>query len=503
MSALTAIVLILDLIVFSYFLMYCLINLGMLVISCFKVRHTMEIAQVFETADEPEACFAPLISLVVPAYNEDVTIVQSVTSLLGLKYPRYEIIMVNDGSKDNTVEVLKEAFELIRSDVDYNPLLGTSKVRGFYRSRAKLPESVERVVLVDKENGGKADAINAGLNASRGTYVASMDADSLMVERSLLTTIQPILDDPNRVLACGGQVALSNGSRVEGGNVVEVLLPKKWIARFQVVEYMRSFTQSRIALGELNSLLILSGVFALFQRELLLAAGGFLTKHMRSRIGQEYTGIGSETVCEDMEVVVRLHRYIIEHKIEGKIILLPFPSTWTEAPEIWINLGKQRNRWYRGLLEVLWFYRAMMFRPRYGMIGMFSLPYQLLFEALAPIIEVIGYLMIPLSLMSGILSLRAMFSFVAMALAFSLFLSTGSILLAIWRIKIGGKEEARALIEYRGAWTLLLMIATGILSNLGYRQYLIYWQLRGLKDFLAGRKSWDKFARAGFETKKS
>lgn len=498
MQLIQTIIGLLDLIVFTYFGLYCLLNLSMLVISMFSVRRHLEMAQLFKERTESPSVFAPLISLVVPAYNEEVTIVASVGSLLKLRYPRYEIILVNDGSKDRTVEVLKEAFRFVRSDVDYNPHLGTAPVRGFYRTTIELPPSVERLVLVDKSNGGKADAINAGLNASRGNYVATMDADSLIVDRSLLAVIQPILDDPNRILAIGGQVALTNGCRVEDGQVVEIELPKKWIARFQVVEYMRSFTQSRVALGELNGLLILSGVFALFQREMLLAAGGFLTKHMRSRIGHEYCGLNAETVCEDMEVVVRIHRYIIEHGIEGKVVFLPFPTAWTEAPEVWKHLGKQRNRWYRGLLEVLWYYRKMMFRPRYGRIGLFSLPYQLLFEALAPIIEVVGYIMVPLSVLSGVLSLSAMVSFVSLALAYSLFLSTGSVLLAVWRIRLKGRRQPQALIDYRGFHALLVMVLTGILCNLGYRQYLIYWQLRGLKDFLAGRKSWDKFARKGF-----
>lgn len=501
MHLLQAVVWFLDVIVFSYFILYCVINLLLLVISTFQVRRALHINQVFDGASQSSEAFAPLISLVVPAYNEDVTIEQSVHSLLRLNYPRYEIILVNDGSKDNTVEVLKKAFDFIRSDVDYNPHLGTSKVRGFYRSRISLPPAVERLVLVDKENGGKADAINAGLNASRGTYVATMDADSLLVDQSLYSTIQPILDDPNRVMACGGQVALSNGCRVEDGHLVETALPKKWIARFQVVEYMRSFTQGRVALGQLNLLLILSGVFALFQRETLLAIGGFLTKHMRSRIGREYCGVGSETVCEDMEVVVRLHRYLQEHKIDGTVVFLPFPTAYSEAPEVWRNLGKQRNRWYRGLLEVLWIHRGMMFNPRYKWIGLFSLPYQFFFEALAPIIECIGYLMIPLSIISGILSLPAMASFVALALTFSLFLSTGSVLLAIWRFRAPGQSKDSALLQYKGLWTLAVMVGAGLVSNLGYRQYLIYWQLRGLKDFLAGRKSWDKFARKGFEVK--
>jgi cellulose synthase/poly-beta-1,6-N-acetylglucosamine synthase-like glycosyltransferase len=495
-----AILLFLDAAVFAYFSFYAVVNLFLLVQSFFEVRGRLSREDLEQPASEAERqAFKPLVSLIVPAYNEEVTIVDSVRSLLLLNYPAYEIILVNDGSKDRTVEVLKEAYAFVRSDVDYNPLLGASPIRGFYRSTAELPRSVVRLVLVDKHNGGKADAINCGINASQGAYVASMDADSLIIKDALYTIVKPILDDPNRVIAVGGSIGLTNGATVEAGKVLEVGLPKSWIARFQVVEYMRSFIQSRTALGRSNGLLILSGVFAVFQREILIAAGGFLTKHMRSRVGLEYCGPEAETVCEDMEVVVRLHRYAMEHGIEGRIILVPTPTAWTEAPEIYTNLGKQRNRWYRGLLEVLSIHRTMLFRPKYGRIGLFALPYQLFFEAAAPLIETMGYIVLPISWAVGLLSEQALFSFISLALAFNLFLSVGSVLVSVGRVRLEHQREGRALYDYRGFKALLVLTAAGFLSNLGYRQFLLLWQLRGLKDFLSGRKSWDKFARQGFQ----
>ncbi len=501
MEVLKSALLFFDAIIFLYFGIYCIVNLVLLAISFLSVKKDLERSQleVGEAIDRSQRdAFSPLLSLIVPAYNEEVTIVQSVTSLLRLDYPAYEVIMVNDGSKDKTVEVLKGAFKLVRNDVDYQPLLGAQPVRGFYRSTVTLPKQVVRLVLVDKENGGKADAINAGINASQGAYVATMDADSLMIKDALHAIVQPILDDPNRVLAVGGSIALSNGCKVEDGKIIEVNLPKTWIARFQVVEYMRSFIQSRVALGQLNSVLILSGVFAVFQRQALIAIGGFLTKHMRSKVGIEYCGEGSETVCEDMEVVVRLHRYVQDHGLEARICFIPLPTSWTEAPEIYLSLGKQRNRWYRGLLEVLVLHRKMIGNPKYGRVGVFSLPYQVLFEALAPLLEASGYLLLPVSYLVGILSLDALLAFTFFALMFNFFLSVGSVLVAILRVRLHNRTRDVTMFDYRGFYTLLVLTTAGFLSNLGYRQFLVYWQLRGLKDFLAGKKSWDKFARAGF-----
>ncbi len=442
--------------------------------------------------------FMPLLSLLVPAYNEEVTCVDSVRSLLSLRYPAYEIIICNDGSKDSTVEVLIEAFKFVRTDINYEGRLGTAAVRGLYRATCELPKNIKRLVLIDKANGGKADALNASINASQGVFVSSMDADSLLEPTALLRAMQVIADEPNKVIAVGVQVGLSNGSVVEDGEVVELRMPKTWIARFQIVEYMRSFGQGRTALGDLNALLILSGVFALMRRDLLVECGGFLTKHLDSKLVAEYCGVGSHTVCEDMEVIVRLHRYLLDKGRTGKVAILPHPVAWTEAPEVYGDLGKQRGRWYRGLLEVLRYHKAMFWRRRYRRIGMFSLPYQFLFEALAPVLESLGYIVVPLALAAGLLSIGHLLAFLGLALAYNLALTVASIVMCV-RWQRAGPAQSRALFRYPRAGDNLRLLVAAILANFGYRQFLVYWQLVGLKDFLKGRKDWDKFARKGFQ----
>jgi cellulose synthase/poly-beta-1,6-N-acetylglucosamine synthase-like glycosyltransferase len=445
------------------------------------------------------AKFSPVITLLVPAYNEEVTIVESIKSLLRLNYPAFEIVICNDGSKDKTVEVLLKHFHFVRTDLEYNDHLHAAKIRAFYEVRGALPAGLRRLVLIDKENGGKADALNAAINIAQGDYVTSMDADSLLVPDALLLASRPIGEDPEGIVAVGAQVGLSNGCLVEGGRVVEMRLPKKWIARFQVVEYMRSFTQGRVAFASCRSLLVLSGVFALMRRDLVLAIGGFLTKGMRSKIGLEYCGAGSHTVCEDMEIVVRLHRYLLDKGLPGKIAILPFPTAWTEAPENYRDLGKQRSRWYRGLLEVMNYHRGILFNPRFKQIGLFSLPYQLVFEALAPAIECAGYLVLIVTLALGLLSVSAFVLFMSVAAAINLFLSTLSVLLCIYSERGSRAQPGRlALFSYARLRDVLLLLVAGFVSNFGYRQYLVAWQLKGLWDFFQGRKGWDKFARKGF-----
>jgi cellulose synthase/poly-beta-1,6-N-acetylglucosamine synthase-like glycosyltransferase len=478
---------------------YFAINLAFVFVSHFHIRRALKTEHLQPALRSEGNPFLPHITLLVPAYNEEVTIAESVKSLLRLRYPSFEIIICNDGSKDRTVEVLRRAFHFVRTEIEYEPHLACADIFGFYESRILPCPGLKRLLLIDKANGGKADALNAAINAAQGEYVTSMDADSLLTPDALLLAARPIADAPGKVCAVGVQVGISNGSLVENGRVVEMRLPKNWLARFQIVEYMRSFSQGRVAFAAIRSLLILSGVFALMRRDYVVAIGGFLTKGMKTKVGVEYCGQGAHTVCEDMEVVVRLHRYLLDKGIEGRIEILPFATAWTECPENLKDLGKQRSRWYRGLLEVLLYHRGMIFRGKYRRIGLFSLPYQLIFEALAPQIELVGYISLLTTAVAGVLSVKALLTFLALALALNLCLSTLSILLCIRSERTAGaRNDALALFSYKSVWDVLLLFVAGFVSNLGYRQYLVGWQLKGFYDFLKGKKGWDKFARKGF-----
>jgi cellulose synthase/poly-beta-1,6-N-acetylglucosamine synthase-like glycosyltransferase len=492
-------ILVLDAVVFTYVVVYFGVNLAFVAVSFGQIRRQLRLSQL-EAAPRGGAAFLPSVTLLVPAYNEEVTITESLRSLLRLDYPAYEIVICNDGSKDKTVEVLRRAFEFVRTEIEYDEHLATAPIRAFYVSRHPLPPGCKRLVLIDKHNGGKADALNAAINVAQGDLVTSMDADSLLEPDALHRAVRPLRDDGGHVVAIGAQVGLTNGAKVGDGRILEMGLPRSWIARFQVVEYMRSFAQGRVAFAALDSLLILSGVFALLRRDLVVAIGGFLTKHMRSRVGIEYCGPGAHTVCEDMEIVVRLHRYLHDKGQPGRVVILPAPVAWTEAPEVYRDLGKQRARWYRGLLEVLQYHRAVLFRARFGRIGTLSLPYQLVFEALAPIFEMLGYVVMAVTAALGILSWYAALAFLAFAMAANLCLSSLSVLLCVMTERASPRQaEGRSLFAYDRARDLLLLLAIGFLSNLGYRQFLMVWQLRGLVDFLRGDKGWHKFARKGFE----
>jgi cellulose synthase/poly-beta-1,6-N-acetylglucosamine synthase-like glycosyltransferase len=499
MFAVSYILQFLDAAIVLYVTVFFGMNLGFIFISIFSIHKDLRLEQTKPALTMENHKFFPHITLLVPAYNEEVTIEESIRSLLRLRYPSFEIIICNDGSKDRTVEVLRRAFQFVRTEIEYDDHLQTSKIRAFYVSRAPLVPGLKKLVLIDKENGGKADALNACINVSQGDFVTSMDADSLLVPDALLLAARPIVDDPGGVVAVGVQVGISNGSVVEDGRVVDMRLPHTWIGKFQIVEYMRSFSQGRVAFAWLNSLLILSGVFALMRRDLVVSIGGFLTKHMKNRVCLEYCGEGAHTVCEDMEIVVRLHRYILDKKIPGRVTMLPFATAWTEAPENYRDIGKQRSRWYRGLLEVLVYHRAVMLNPRFKQIGLFSLPYQLIFEALAPVFEVMGYVLLLGTLLLGTLSGRALLSFLALATSMHLCLSSLSVLLCIFTARsVPTKIDGIALFSYTRLRDVVTLLVAGFVSNFGYRQYLVAWQIKGLYDFFKGKKGWDKFARKGF-----
>lgn len=407
----------------------------------------------------------PAISLIVPAYNEEATAAESLRGLLLLNYPRYEVVVVNDGSKDRTLDVLTEAFGLLRAPVAYPQPIGTAPVRGLYRS-LDHPD----LIVIDKANGGKADAINAGVNAARHPLVCVIDADSLLEEHALTRAVLPFIEDPDTV-AAGGIIRIVNGCTVEAGRVVKVGLPSSWLARFQVVEYLRAFLSGRVAMSAANALLIISGAFGLFRRDAVVTSGGF--RH--------------DTIGEDMELVVRLHRRLRDEGRRYRIVFQPDPVCWTEAPESRKILASQRNRWQRGTCQVLSYHLGMTGRPRYGAAGMLAMPYYLIFEALGPIVEATGYLVTIGAVAFGLLDVVFAQLLFLSAVLFGTIISVASVLL-----------EEMSFRRYPRIRDLLWLVACGVLENFGYRQLTTWWRLRGVVDFLRKRQGWGTMTRKGF-----
>ncbi|WCM39166.1 glycosyltransferase family 2 protein [Thermus antranikianii] len=407
------------------------------------------------------------VSILVPTYNEEKTIAHSVRSFLSLHYPEFEVIVVADGPKDRTLEVLKEAFRLVEVEWVYRRALPTKPVRAVYRSLV-----YPNLIVVDKENGGKADALNAGLNLARYPLFCAVDADSLLDAQALLRASRLFLED-NRVSAVGGTIRPLNGAVVREGVVEALHLPRGFLEKMQIVEYARAFFMGRAGWSAMGALLIISGAFGLFRREEALRVGGYRT----------------DTVGEDMELVVRLHRRAREEGREYRIVYTPDPICYTEVPADWATLRKQRNRWHRGLWEVLWNHRVMLFNPRYGRLGLLAMPYFVLFEALAPVVEVLGYVLFPVFYLLGLFNAEFAFLFFLLAVAYGVLLS---------QLAVG--METLLLKRYPRLRDRLALLLLAILEGLGYRQILA-WE-RFLATFQVWRKRgvWGEMRRKGLES---
>lgn len=401
----------------------------------------------------------PPISVLIPVFNEESVIVDTIKSALRLEYPYYEIIIINDGSTDGTLQTLIDALELKKIDLVYRPVLKTMPVRNFYYN-PKMPN----LLLIDKENGGKADALNCGINKSDSPYFCSVDADSVLERDALIRLMSNVMESDVPLIASGGVVRVLNGSRVEKGRVVEVDLPKTNLPLFQIVEYLRAFLFGRVGLDFLRSTLILSGTFALFNKAAVIEIGGYKTK----------------SIAEDMELVVNLHNHFMRDKKKYKIRFISDPVCWTAVPENLKMLARQRRRWHLGLIQTLLAHRSMMFNPRYGAVGMFGMPYYFFVEMLSPVIEVLGYCVVLLSYFVGLISVDFMLLFLTFAVLFGVFLSMASVFLE----EISFKRYPR--------WShLVWLLAFAIFESFGYRQLNSFWRFQGILKYMLHDRKWE------------
>jgi len=406
------------------------------------------------------------ISVIVPAYDEEAGIIESVRSLLSLRYPVFEVIVVNDGSRDGTLARLVEAFDLRPSRTVFRKSLPTLPIRGIYRSAVQ-----PRLVVVDKINGKKADAMNAGLNISRYPLFCAVDADSILEKDALLKVVRPFLEDPERTIGAGGIIRLSNGCVVKEGQVVEVGIPRNWIARFQILEYLRAFLGGRMGMSMMKSTLIVSGAFGIFRKDLAMACGGYR----------------AASITEDMDLVIRMQKHMHERKKPFRIQFIPDPICWTEAPENLRVLARQRGRWHRGLIQTLVRFRRMLFNPRYGVAGMFAMPFYAVFEMAGPFIEVLGYALFTSHVLLGQVNASFAVTFFFVAVFYGTFVSLLAILL----------EELSAH-RYPKVKDILILTAAGVAENLFYRQYLSVIRAWSLIDYLRGKNEWGAMHKRGF-----
>ena len=458
-----------NLTLFWYYLATNLTYLAMLIIALKTSAQHQRRLESHRLSWVKDAPMTPPITIIVPAHNEEASIRVAIRNLLELDYPELEIIVVNDGSEDRTLEELREEFCLRRVRAVYIPVTKSAPVRGLYRSDVD-----SRLVVVDKQSAGsKADAVNAGLNAATSPYVCIVDADSVLERDALLRIMVPVLEDPKRVVAVGGIVRVLNGSELENGQLQRVRLPRKSIEAIQVIEYLRAFLIGREAWAQGNMLMIIAGAFGLFRTDLVRGIGGYRASSMG----------------EDLDLVARLHRHLREKAVDYEIRFVPDPMCWTEAPSDLRSLGRQRARWQKGLLDVLWPNRDMLFRPRYGRIGCLALPYLWLFELFAPVMETVGIMTIILAASLGVLSREFFLQFLIFGYAFATVISMGSVL-----------QEEITYKRYNDWKDVVRLVSYCFLEHFPYRQMHMLWRLQGLWQYLRGDHEWKPLKRKGLAT---
>ncbi len=452
---------------YNYFILYYFIIIGSIylllsLISFFNLRRYKNRYLYKDLRDIFRLKKYKSISLIVPAYNEEKVIVAAIQAMLQLEYPNFQIIVVNDGSNDKTLDILKENFKAF--EIPYLPLhnLPTQKVNSVY-----LVKELRNLIIVDKQNGGKADAINTGINMSDSELIIVVDADSIVERDALLKISYPFTQDED-IVAVGGTIRVANGCTIKRGNVTKIGLPDSWLAKFQVIEYLRAFMFGRNGLDVVDGILIISGAFSCFKSSEVIKIGGFL----------------KDCIGEDMEIIVRMHEVLRKTNPDSKISFAPDPVCWTEAPENFKTLKLQRKRWQKGTIASLLLHKKLLFNPKYGILGLVVYPYFFLFEMIGPCIEVLGYIVFILSLILGIVSFNFAFILLVAAILYGVVLSLLAVIF-----------EELTISRYLDINQLLELFVLAVLENFGYRQLTSWYRVVGTIEYIRGDYKWGKMER--------
>ena len=448
-----------------YFAGINLVYTGLMCVALYAVIFHSKLAAGTTSLEPASLGVRPPVALIAPAFNEENGIVQTVLSLMQLDYPEKEIIVVDDGSTDRTVERLIQQFQLTSMELIYRESLPARSPCAFY-ANPRYPG----LVVISKENGGKADALNVGLNMARSPYFCMVDADTIIDPEGLLRLMAPIVESRVHTVVSAGIVRVANGSVINDGGVIQPKLPQSWLERCQVVEYIRTFLFGRPAWDLLRSTFICSGAFCLMHRETVVQAGGFST----------------DTVTEDTEMIAKLHRYMRDKGWKYRMVFTPTPVCWTEVPRTISMLARQRRRWQLGLLQTVTKHDGMIANPRYSHLGLFTVPFHAFLEGIGALIETIGTILVPISFFLGIIPLSMFLLFLLLAVGYGTMLSVASILL-----------HERTLHRYSRLRDVLVLILFAFIENIGYRQMVAFFRAQGVLQYFFGRKRWEAVVHQG------
>lgn len=438
------------------------------IVSAFELKKLQELDEVDPYEELIRSYDTKPISILVPAHNEEIGITESVNSLLSLIYPEYEIIVINDASTDDTLSVMIEQFQMEKVPIVIKKVLNSAPISAVYKSK-----SSPNVLMIDKDHGGKADALNAGINLSKYPYFCTIDGDSILERNALLKVMKPIIDSDESVIAVGGSVRIANGCSITAGEVMKIRLDRNPIVIMQVIEYLRAFLIGRIGLSKYNILMIVSGAFGVFNKSWVIKAKGYNTK----------------TVGEDMELVVHLHELIKDEKLKKQVKYIPDPVCWTEAPSNLKMLWRQRARWNRGLFEVLWMHKKMLFNPKYKSVGLISLPYFFFIELLGTFVEFIGYLVLIFGALFSMISVNMAVLLFCFSLLLGSLLSMCGVLLEEWSLK-----------KYPKVTDLVALFFLALTETFWYRPLITFFRFTGILQIFTKGNKWKSMERKGISS---
>lgn len=449
-----------NVIVLAYFLVVNFTYLALFITAFFSISDYARRKRVMDMDDLFHSTLAPEVSVIIPAFNEQSSIVEVVRAALMLEYPAHEVIAVSDGSTDRTLEFLQEAYDLVRITRVVEESLPTAPINGVYISREH-----QNLLVIDKAHSGKSDSLNAGINIARGEVICNIDADSLIEPDALLKIIRPFIEEPDVTVAAGGAIRVLNGCVVRRGRVVRVALPRSWLANLQIIEYVRAFLGARLGWAAMNALLIVPGAFGAFTKSILIETGGYRP----------------DKIGEDMDLILEIHRFLIKSGRRYKIRFIPDTMCWTEVPQGYSQIARQRDRWQRGLIETMRSHEDMLFVPRYGVVGLLSFPFYFFFEMLGPVVELLGYAVVVIAQIFGFLSVSFLVLFLLLAVLYGFMISILGILL-----------QSVALDRSPSPRSLAKMAFFALLDNLGYRQLNTWWRTKAYVTYHIRKDNWGR-----------